>query len=144
MGGMYVALWIFAAILAGSPPTSWAKTWLFVLAVGWGPAGFLLTQGWRFFVYGELGHDVSANPQHLLLRFSLWEWLLFVCLFPALLLVVACLPGAWSGARRKDLSRAFHENRSGRKGCGSNLGVSADSRSATRRPVAGAVCSPSI
>ena len=92
MGGMYVALWLIAGLLAGSPPTSAGKTWLLILAVGWGPAGFLLTQGWRFFVYGELGHDVEAGPQYLLLRFSLWEWPLFVCLFPALLLVVACLP----------------------------------------------------
>lgn len=96
MGGMYVALWLFAAILASSPPTSVAKTLLFVLAVGWGPAGFLLTQGWRLFVYGELGHDAIVSPQHLLLRFSLWEWLLFVCLFPALLLVVVRLPKRWN------------------------------------------------
>ena len=96
MGGMYVALWLFAAILIGSPPTGAAKTLLLVLAVGWGPAGFLLTQGWRWFVHGELGHDVHVDPQHLLLQFSLWEWLLFVCLFPALLLVVACLPDAGS------------------------------------------------
>ena len=69
------------------------------LAVGWGPAGFLLTQGWRFFVYGELGHDVNVSPQYLLLRFSLWEWLLFFCLFPALLLVVFRLPDPRRGPK---------------------------------------------
>ena len=92
MGGLYVALWIFAGILICSPPISLAKTLLFGLALGWGPVGFLLTQGWRFFVYGEVGHDVNVSSQYLLLRFSLWEWLLYFCLFPALLLVVLCLP----------------------------------------------------
>ena len=115
MGGMYVALWLIAGLLAGSPPTSTGKTWLLILAVGWGPAGFLLTQGWRFFVYGELGHDVGAGPQYLLLRFSLWEWLLFVCLFPALLL------------RRRVPARAMerHQDRSGfgRSGKCSGSGV---------------------
>ena len=61
MGGLYVALWIFAGILICSPPISLAKTLLFGLALGWGPVGFLLTQGWRFFVYGELGHDVTVS-----------------------------------------------------------------------------------
>jgi len=126
MGGLYVALWIFAGILISSPPTSLepirepcrrrgrshfapttpqnrdsprqlsdrrlAKTLLFGLALGWGPVGFLLTQGWRFFVYGEVGHDVNVSSQCLLLRFSLWEWLLCFCLFPALPLVVWRLP----------------------------------------------------
>ena len=84
MGGLYVALWIFAGILICSPPISLAKTLLFGLALGWGPVGFLLTQGWRFFAYGEVGHDVHASYQYPLLRFSLWEWLLYFCLFPAL------------------------------------------------------------
>jgi hypothetical protein len=92
MGGLYVAMWIFAAILVCSPPISVAKTLLFGLTVGWGPVGFLLTQGWRFFVYGEFGHDVNVSPQYLLLRFSLWEWLLYFCLFPSLVLVVLRLP----------------------------------------------------
>ena len=92
MGGLYVALWIFAGLLTRTAPISLAKTLLFCLAVGWGPVGYLLTQGWRFFVYGELGHDVNVSPQGLLLRFSLWEWLLFFCLFPALLVVVWRLP----------------------------------------------------
>ena len=76
MGGLYVALWLFAGILISNPPISMAKTLLLILAVGWGPAGYLLTQGWRFFVYGEVGHDVNVTPQSLLLQFSLWEWLL--------------------------------------------------------------------
>lgn len=92
MGGLYVALWIFAGILVCSPPRRLTQTLLFALALGWGPAGFLLTQGWRLFVYGEVGHDVGASSQYLLLRFSLWEWLLYFCLFPALLLVVLRLP----------------------------------------------------
>jgi len=93
MGGLYVAMWIFAGILVSSPPISLAKTLLFGLVVSWGPIGFLVTQGWRFFVHGELGHDVSASAEYLLLRFSLWEWLLFFCLFPSLLLVVwGCPP----------------------------------------------------
>jgi hypothetical protein len=96
MGGLYVAMWCFAGILICSPPISLAKTLLFGLAVGWGPVGFLLTQGWRFFVYGELGHDVNVSPQWLLLRFSLWEWLLFFCLFTAQVVVVSRLPDRWS------------------------------------------------
>jgi hypothetical protein len=96
MGGLYVALWIFAGILVCRPPISLAKALLFVVALGWGPVGYLATQGWRFFVYGELGHDVNVSPQYLLLRFSLWEWLLFFCLFPALFLVVLGLPDARS------------------------------------------------
>lgn len=93
MGGLYVALWIFAGILTTSPRASLAKALFFGVVVGWGPAGFLLTQGWRYFAYGEAGHDVSASTQHLLLlRFSLWEWLLYFCLFPALVLVVCCVP----------------------------------------------------
>jgi hypothetical protein len=91
MGGLYVALWIFAGILICSPSISLAQTLLFGLALGWGPVGFLLTQGWRFFVYGEVGHDVNVSSQYLLLRFSLWEWLLYFCLFSALLLVVMAL-----------------------------------------------------
>ena len=94
MGGLYVALWIFTGILVCSPPVSLGKTLLLGVAVGWGPVGYLLTQGWRFFVYGELGHDVNVSPQYLLLQFSLWEWLLFFCLFPSLLLVVLRLPSA--------------------------------------------------
>lgn len=96
MGGLYVALWIFAWILICSPPISVAKTMLLVLSLGWGPVGFLLTQGWRFFVYGEVGHDVNVSSPYLLLRFSLWEWLLYFCLFPGLLLVVSLLPDSRS------------------------------------------------
>ena len=92
MGGLYVALWIFAGILICTPPIILAKNLLLGLAVSWGPIGYLATQGWRFFVYGELGHDVNVSPQYLLLQFSLWEWLLYLCLFPSLLLVVLRLP----------------------------------------------------
>ncbi|HEX4147169.1 MAG TPA: hypothetical protein VHY91_26970 [Pirellulales bacterium] len=104
MGGMYVALWSFAGVLICGAPISVAKTLLFVLGVGWGPVGFLLTQSWRFFVYGELGHDGHASPRYLLLRFSLWEWLLFICLFPALLLVVLRLPDPPSEPKAADPS----------------------------------------
>jgi hypothetical protein len=94
MGGMYVALWLFAAILITSPPISTLKTLLLILAVGWGPAGYLLTQGWRFFVYDEGGHDVRVTPQLPLLQFSLWEWLLMICLLIAQVVVVCFLPAA--------------------------------------------------
>jgi hypothetical protein len=104
MGGLYVALWFFAGILVCSPPISPAKTLLFGVALGWGPVGYLVTQGWRFFVYGEVGHDVSVSPQYLLLQFSLWEWLLFLCLFPALLLVVLRLPDPPSEPKAADPS----------------------------------------
>jgi hypothetical protein len=104
MGGQYVALWIFAGIVVCSPPISVAKAMLFGVALGWGPVGYLATQGWRFFVYGELGHDVNVSPQCLLLHFSLWEWLLFFCLFPALLLVVWVLPDPASEQKSADPS----------------------------------------
>jgi hypothetical protein len=107
MGGLYVAMWLFAGILICSPPISLAKTLLLGLAVAWGPVGFLLTQGWRFFVYGELGHDVKVSPQYLLLRFSLWEWLLFICLFPSLLLVVLRLPSPPGGRAHEGHDRDF-------------------------------------
>ena len=112
MGGLYVALWIFAGILVCSPPISLGKTLLFGVALGWGPVGYLVTQGWRFFVYGELGHDVNVSPQYLLLRFSLWEWLLFFCLFPSLLLVVLGLPDPRSEPKAADPS-ADSENAAG-------------------------------
>lgn len=104
MGGLYVAMWIFAGILICNPPIGVAKALLFGMAVGWGPVGFLVTQGWRFFIYGELGHDVNVSPQSLLLRFSLWEWLLFFCLFPSLLIVVFGLPDTASEPEAADPS----------------------------------------
>lgn len=97
MGGMYVALWLFAAILISTAPVRPLRSLLLVLAVGWGPAGFLLTQGWRLAAYGEVGHDLNVTPQSPLLQFSLWEWMLLVCLFIAEFLVVWCLPTRSAG-----------------------------------------------
>jgi len=88
MGGLYVALWLFVGILIASLPIGPMGAVLLIAAVAWGPIGFLATQGWRFFRYGELGHDAKVTPQLPLLQFSLWEWLLYFCLFVALPVVV--------------------------------------------------------
>ncbi len=63
MGGMYVALWCFVAILIGHAHCSRAEALLLVAAVGWGPIGYLVTQGWRFFAWGDVVHDTGAGAR---------------------------------------------------------------------------------
>jgi hypothetical protein len=64
------------------------------LAAYWGPIGFLATQGFRFFVYGEAGHIIKVKHESLILRFSLWEWLLFWGLMMTVILFVLLLPAS--------------------------------------------------
>ncbi|HEY2860883.1 MAG TPA: hypothetical protein VGJ21_20910, partial [Terracidiphilus sp.] len=45
-----------------------------------------------YFVYGELGHQLKHKHESLLLRFSLWEWMLFLGGTVAFAVLVTVLP----------------------------------------------------
>ena len=93
MGGAYVTLLFFwGAPLFKIREMSGARLTLFTLSAWWGVAGFLATQGYRFFAYGELGHDLKHRSESILLRFSLWEWMLFAAVTTSFALLVALLP----------------------------------------------------
>jgi hypothetical protein len=59
---------------------------------GWlGPLGFLITQGIRL---ASGGHDryCAVEPCPWILAFSLWEWMIFLCIFVAFILLWFILP----------------------------------------------------
>jgi hypothetical protein len=93
LGGVYVTLLFFwGAPLFKIQEMSVARLALFTLSAWWGVAGFLATQGYRFFAYGELGHDVKHRGESVFLHFSLWEWMLFASATTSFAMLVALLP----------------------------------------------------
>lgn len=93
MGGVYVTiLFLWGAPLFKVLEMSVARLVLFTVSAWWAVAGFLATQGYRFFAYGELGHDYKHKSESVLLRFSLWEWMLFAALTTSFAILVAFLP----------------------------------------------------
>jgi hypothetical protein len=93
MGGAYVTLLFFwGAPLFHVGEMSRARLAFFTVSAWWGVVGFLATQGYRFFAYGEVGHDYTHKGESLLLRFSLWEWMLFAAVTTSFALLVALLP----------------------------------------------------
>jgi hypothetical protein len=82
MGGLYAALLVCWPLALRLVPASRIRVGCRVLlwvASGWGVLGFLVTQGFRFLAYGELGHVLKDRHESLWLRFSFWEWMLFAC-----------------------------------------------------------------
>ncbi len=68
-----------------------ARLALFTFSAWWGVVGYLGSQGYRFFAYGELGRHFRPG-ECILLRFSLWEWLLFAAVTTSFATLVALLP----------------------------------------------------
>jgi hypothetical protein len=91
LGGLYLTVLCWSIPLWGTS-LSLAKTLLLTLAACWGPLGFLATQGYRFFAFGEIGRGMKVKDQSILLRFSLWEWMLFFCVTTCVILLVLLLP----------------------------------------------------
>jgi len=92
-GGEYVTLLFFwGAPLFKVQEMSVARLALFTVSAWWAVAGFLATQGYRFFAYGELGHDLKNKGESVFLRFSLWEWMLFAAVTTSFAILVALLP----------------------------------------------------
>jgi len=93
MGGAYMSLLYFwGAPLFKVRKMSGARLALYMVSAWWGVAGFLATQGYRFFAYGELGHDLKHRSESVLLRFSLWEWMLFAAVTTSFATLLAVLP----------------------------------------------------
>ena len=92
-GGVYVTLLFFwGAPLFKIREFGIARSMLFTLSAWWAVVGFLATQGYRFFVYDELGHDLKNRSESFLLRFSLWEWMLFAAVTTSFAILLALLP----------------------------------------------------
>jgi hypothetical protein len=91
-GGMYVTMLFFWCVPLWSTSLGVAKLLLLTVCAYWGPVGWCATQGYRFFAFGEVGRKILVKNQSLLLRFSLWEWLLFVCGSTSMILLVLLLP----------------------------------------------------
>lgn len=92
-GGLYVTilfLWIMP--LFNIREMSTARLTIFAVSSWWGVVGFLATQGYRFFVYGEMGRHLKHESESVFLRFSLWEWMLFVAVTTSFVILVALLP----------------------------------------------------
>jgi hypothetical protein len=93
MGGMYAALLVlWSAPLSHSGHGGAGRKALLLASAWWGVIGFLATQGYRYFAYRELGRAVKQQDESLLLRFSLWEWMLFVAGILAFVVFFALLP----------------------------------------------------
>jgi len=92
-GGMYLALlFLWIAPLFKIREMSGARLTVFAVSAWWGVAGFLATQGYRFFAYGELGRHLKHKSESVFLRFSLWEWMLFAAVTTSFVILVALLP----------------------------------------------------
>jgi hypothetical membrane protein len=89
-GGLYLAQILLCATLWGLPLNR-PQIVLATVGILWGPIGFLATQGFRCLVYGEIGDPIKVRNQSLLLRFPLWEWMLYFCLITSLILLVLLL-----------------------------------------------------
>jgi hypothetical protein len=95
MGGMYGALLALLSVpLFKAGPLGAGRVVLLQVSAWWGVVGFLVTQGYRFFAYGELGHVMKHKDESLLLRFSLWEWMLFVAGTLAFVVCFALVPAS--------------------------------------------------
>ncbi|HWB53087.1 MAG TPA: hypothetical protein VG722_02810 [Tepidisphaeraceae bacterium] len=92
LGGLYLAIWFYGFALLFSSSLRFIDVAVLFIASWWGPLGFLSTQGFRFVAYGELGHSIKAGRPNILLRFSLWEWMLLFCVSSALIVFVLLLP----------------------------------------------------
>jgi len=93
MGGAYITLLYFwGAPLFTVREMSPTRRALITVSAWWGVAGFLGTQAYRFLAYGEVGHDWKHHGESILLRFSLWEWLLFAAVTTSFALLIALLP----------------------------------------------------
>lgn len=91
-GGVYVTLlFLWGPALFQVPEMSAPRLAIFVLSAWWAVAGFLITQGYRFFAYGEMGHH-NNKGESVLLHFSLWEWMLFAAVTSSFAILVALLP----------------------------------------------------
>lgn len=91
-GGFYVTvLFLWLIPFLGIPELSTAMRVGFAFSAWWSVVGFLATQGYRFFAYGELGRRITHKGQSVLLRFSLWEWMLFVGITSSFVLLVVLL-----------------------------------------------------
>ena len=92
-GGLYLTvLFYWSVFLWGASLGVAKKARLLTVAVCWGPVGFLVTQGYRFFAYGEIGRKIRVTDQSHFLRFSLWEWMLFFCAMTSVFLLLLLLP----------------------------------------------------
>jgi hypothetical protein len=92
-GGVYVTLLFFWSVpLFRVRDMSAVRLTLFTLSAWWAVIGYLSTQGFRYFAYGEAGHDLKHRGESILLRFSLWEWMLFAALVSSFAVLVAVLP----------------------------------------------------
>jgi hypothetical protein len=94
-GGLYVTLlFLWGPALFKFREMSAARLTFFTVSAWWAVVGFLTTQGYRYFVYGEVGHDLKRKGESIFLRFSLWEWMLFAAVTTAFATLVALLPPA--------------------------------------------------
>jgi hypothetical protein len=99
MGGVYMTLlFLWGAPLFTVRELSAPRLALFTISACWGVVGFLGTQGYRFFAYGELGHDLKHKSESLWLRFSLWEWMLFAAVTTSFAVLIALLPEKGAGS----------------------------------------------
>ena len=91
-GGLYITVLFLWSIPLWGTSLGFTKTSLITLGACWAPVGFLITQGYRYAAYGEIGDQIKTRHESLLLRFSFWEWLLYFCLMFSLVVYVSVLP----------------------------------------------------
>ena len=102
MGGMYMALlFLWLVPLSRVREISVARFTVFAISAWWGVLGFLGTQGYRFLAYGELGRHLKHKSESVLLRFSLWEWMLFLAGTTSFIILVTLLPARSVTAARE-------------------------------------------
>ena len=92
-GGVFVTLlFLWGPALFHVREMSAARWALFTVSAWWAVAGFLVTQGFRYLAYGEVGHDHKHGNESVFLHFSLWEWMLFASVTTSFALLVTLLP----------------------------------------------------
>jgi hypothetical protein len=92
-GGVYVTLlFLWGPALFLIRKISATRLALFTLSAVWAVVGFLVTQGYRFLALGEMGHHYKHKSESVLLRFSLWEWMLLAAVTTSFAVLIAILP----------------------------------------------------
>ncbi|MGB8353711.1 MAG: hypothetical protein WCD79_07490 [Chthoniobacteraceae bacterium] len=99
-GGEYVTfLFLWGVALFKVREISAPRLAFFTASAWWAVVGFLTTQTYRFFAYGEVGHEIKHKGESLLLHFSFWEWMLFAAVTTSFAIFVALLPAKIKAAK---------------------------------------------
>ena len=92
-GGEYVTfMFLWGVAIFKVRGMSVPRLAFFTISAWWAVVGFLTTQAYRFFAYGEVGHAVKHKGESIFLHFSFWEWMLFAAVTTSFAILVALLP----------------------------------------------------